>query len=971
MKTSATGVSEINRKASRTSIGLRDKTTQAVINKLIRPRATAGNPATAGTTIPTALELNPIMRDTMQRAFDADRILEVLPDLEQVAQIAIASILSTKDLITTTLIYDCDSSSIPIELRAEMLKVVRKYLDEDYKLPTELYDVLYEVMFRTGSYPVAILPEASIDQLINGAVHGKVGLEALSGDITQKIQDCLKPLGILGSSTEQAASKTSFGIEALSFVGTGMLSDGDVFEPIAKPKELDDSKPNPFGSIKIIDNPSILKLPNLRRNMVASKVSSAYNVAVESDSASTMVSSKLTPVDEGDKHKTSKDADYFDMSMYKNPNYRQSTVAQIYSAEDAERVSVGHPLVQYMPSEAVIPVHVPGNFKQHVGYLVLIDQVGNPISRFDLGNSTEAWSWINGTASSQLIKDAADGLGIQTDGSREDWTISKINNAYSRIVEAKLVQSLRNGVYGDSVTVARPQEVYSIMMARSLAGRSTQILYIPVEQMVYFALDYNDKGIGRSLTDKTRMVGTIRSALMFATMQASVLNATRNMEYTITLDANDREPQSTIEKIQYRITQGYAGRIPFTGNVEDVQAYMTNAGISFNIEGNDYYPSTKISVADNTPDYKYPDRDAVEEQARRHYRGFGIDPDLILTPQNIELATQIISKDLIATKQTCKTQEKLAPLLTHFVKVYTISSGIVMQELYDVVKDFVTPSEEEQDVLHDEEVGLDEVEEARTEDVVDDKKEKEKDFKEGEIGRYINDFLANLTAQLPPPDMSLMASQMDAYEIHATGIDRMLEVWMDDASFTSAMGGAEIFDVARIRDVIGNHLKRNWLRTNQVDPDLIELFDNEEKRDEFVTTIADEIVRIATFGARLQKRIDKRLETVNKNEGNGGGDDAGGFGGGFGDDTSGGFGEDTDSFGDDTFGDDEAGDGLDDDMDLDDNLDEPQEEEENEEDAEVEEEPAEEEPQEEEEDLSDFEDPEDVDLDSDLDEDKK
>ncbi len=946
MKTNQQGVSQIDRKAKRTPQSLRDKTTEAVINKLITPRTTAGNPATSGAPIPSALELNPIFRDTMQRGFDADRIMDVLPDLEQVAQIAISSILSTKDLITTTLIYSCESSSIPIELRAELLKIVRKYIDDDLKFPADLYDILYEVMFKSGSYPVAILPEASIDQLINGSVGGRVGVETYATDeFKGKLNGALGPKGILGNTGESKA--LGFGLEAIGLESKANLTEPEVID-------LFSNTANEFGKLRIIDNPAILKLPKLQQTMAAAKVSNAYNVALEfhQESAAGMVARDVTGHIGKKGVKDAKDAEYFDVSMYKNPNYRNESIAQILSAEDAGRVSVGHPLVQFMPPESVIPVHVPGNFKQHVGYLVLIDQVGNPISRHDLGNSTEAWTWINGTASSQLIKDAADGLGLETSANRKEWTISKINNAYGRLVEAKLVQSLRNGVYGDSVTVAKPDEVYRIMMARSLAGRSTQILYIPVEQMAYFALDYNENGIGRSLTDKTRMVGTIRSALMFATMQASVLNATRNMEYTITLDPNDRDPEETIEKTQYRITQGYAGRIPYTGSVDDVQSYMANAGISFNIEGNDHYPSTKISVSDNTPDYKMPDQQIIDDQARRHYRGFGIDPDLILTPQNIELATQILSKDLIATKQTCKTQEKLAPLLTHFVKVYLISSGIIMKDLYDAIVKYLEPEDEEEQV--EEGLQAEDIEEARSTDVIDDKEEKEKDFKEGEVGRYLNDFLANLEVTLPPPDMSLVASQMEAYDIQAQAIDHMLEAWVDENLFTLATG--EIFSVDRMRNIVGNHLKRNWLRQNLVDPDMVDLFDNEEKRNEYVTTIAEEAVRIGTLLSRLQKRIDDRLTTVQKNEGIAMGDDFGGGSGGFGndDDFGGGFGGDDDE----SFG------SMDDDLNTDNDFEE--EEEAPEQEEEQEEQPEEEEQSEEtdgESEEAEFEEPEDLSLD--------
>ncbi|MFX4053968.1 hypothetical protein ACJB0U_11200, partial [Streptococcus suis] len=66
---------------------------------------------------------------------------------------------------------------------------------------------------------------------------------------------------------------------------------------------------------------------------------------------------------------------------------------------------------------------------------------------------------------------------------------------------------------------------------------------------------------------------------------------------------------------------------------------------------------------------------------------FGVDPDLIMSPGSIEFATQVLSKDLIATKQTCQRQEKFAPLITHFCRSYTISSGILMSKLAEEIRD--------------------------------------------------------------------------------------------------------------------------------------------------------------------------------------------------------------------------------------------------------------------------------------------
>lgn len=835
MQTKSNGISPINRRTHKSSVSGRDEVIDSIVNKLVTPRGeTNGSKAT--TRVPTQNDLMPIMRNNIQRTADAEYIFEVLPDLELVAQVVISSILSSKDMITTAIVYDCKNTDLPLELKSEMIKYIKNHFDDEYKLPDYLYDILFDVMFKSGSYAAAIIPETSVDAIINDMGQRRVSTE----EFKQSLQRNFGLKGLLGPITE--VKRSGVGLEALGLGSSVAATPADLV--IKFPGET-------LGEIHLTDNFDVVKLQKAQQAITKSKVANAYNVAVEADGQTV-----------------------YDRSSYKSPLYQTKTVDEVRRAEDGGRPSVGHPLVMHLPSESVIPVHVPGDFKIHVGYLVLLDNAGNPVSRHDLINNTMAWSWINGDASSQLIKDAAQGMGLGTD-KNEQWTINHLNSCYADLVEDKLLRSLNNGAYGDSVTIARPQEVYRIMMARSLAKKNTQILYIPSEQLTYFALDYHTDGTGRSMTDKTRVVAAARSAVAFATMQGSILNATRTLQYDITLDPDDREPEKSIDDIQYRINQGQAARIPFTGTINDVESYFANAGNTFNIEGNAYYPSTKTSVSDVTPDYKIPDKNISDDLARQHYRGFGADPDLILTPESIEFAAQVFSKDLIATKQTCKNQEKLAPHITHLVKTYTVSSGTLLKGLADLVKEHLSSGE--------------------------------RALREGEVGHYINMFLGGLSVTLPPPDMSMLASQLNAFEEEEGAIDKMIDLWLDEDLLGDKVG----FDIRRAKAAISNHLKRNWLRKNAVKEDLINLFEDEDMRAELIQTVGNENVKIVEVVSMIMKRVDSRMKTAIDNIempepfGNEGG------GGDYGDE----FGD-----GEDEYGDDEDG-GEDNDMDLDDDAD--------------------------------------------------
>lgn len=858
MKTMPTAPTLLDRKAgASSSLQSRDRLVTAIVNKLVRPSDVRG--AGSGNRIPSNHELAPLVRDTMKSIDDAENTLDVLPDLNLAAEIQIASILSSKDLITTSLVYSADKADMELDLRSNMIKVVKDYFDDDYKLTDDLYDILYDVLYRTGSYAVSIIPESAVDKAINGTGGKKVSLESLR-DTTVS---ALRPKGILGP-FDANTSGSKFGLEALNFDVSRTTSNEEMMITFG----------DKLAPIFVTDNPDFSKISKIQSSIARARVSEVYSTALESVDSSF----NTTTLGKGDQR------------YYRNPLYQTASISEIEQAEQVGRPSIGRPLVQHYPSESVIPIHTPGDFKMQIGYLILLDNMGNPISRNEMMNSNLAWSWINGSADQKVKRDVAFGLGLRNNDmdTSTNMTVSALTNTFAEFVENKVINAIKNGVYGDSVTMSRPQDVYRIMLARSLAKKSTQLLYVPVEQMTYFALDYNKYGIGRSLLEKTRMLGTVRTALQFATLNGSILNSTRNLEYTIELDPNDREAEKTIDDIRYRVMQSYNSDIPLTGTPDDMWAYMTNAGLSFNVIGNEFYPSTKVSLQDNSPDYKIPDSTTEDDFAKRHYRGLGLDPELIISPDQIEFASQVTSKNLLAARRICKIQERFNPFLRQFVKTYIISDGILLQELANEIRE-AYPEESKQP---------------------------------GVIGKYLNEFLRNLNVELPSPDTSMLGSQMEQFDQRAEAIDKLLEVYITDETLQETKLD---IDTARARGIVKAYLLRQWLRENAVDEDLTGLFDDTERRNEIVTAIASDAVEVSTLSGMLFKRIDSRVETVASNldlvKEDGFAPDAGGDS--FGDDTSGegddmfggddGTGDD-DMFGDDSFGTDDStdSDGIDD-----------------------------------------------------------
>ena len=63
--------------------------------------------------------------------------------------------------------YKLPDSIFPQTVSSQMVEVMQDYLEKDYRLSDRVYNILYDVLFTKGSHPIAVIPEASLDEIIN------------------------------------------------------------------------------------------------------------------------------------------------------------------------------------------------------------------------------------------------------------------------------------------------------------------------------------------------------------------------------------------------------------------------------------------------------------------------------------------------------------------------------------------------------------------------------------------------------------------------------------------------------------------------------------------------------------------------------------------------------------------------------------------------------------------------------------
>ena len=95
-------------------------------------------------------------------------IIKLFPDIELAIQILVSSILSPKKMTDIQLNYKLDKNfTINSVILASIIEKVKTYMNDEYELEEKLPEILREALFNTGAYALAIIPESSVDEVIN------------------------------------------------------------------------------------------------------------------------------------------------------------------------------------------------------------------------------------------------------------------------------------------------------------------------------------------------------------------------------------------------------------------------------------------------------------------------------------------------------------------------------------------------------------------------------------------------------------------------------------------------------------------------------------------------------------------------------------------------------------------------------------------------------------------------------------
>lgn len=722
-----------------------------------------------------------------KKSVDAAAVLKLLPDVELGIRILTSCILSPSDMTGGDLNWLGPEELLSSDVNATMIKRIRQHFDRVYKIKPLLPKILRKCLAEDGCYPVCVIPENVIDDIING--QKKVSMESMKGFIHEKSK-MIKSIGILGSYQDNESSGMNISLESLK---TTKLKEEDGYSHV----KFD------TGYVKneyvyITDNPLILRVQDINAAIRSEKSKNAYSsIAQES-----MNNPKINEY-------------RIERSLYSRKETKGEQVVAMKRPDELNRNSIGNPLIKRFPAESVIPVFIPGETEKQIGFFICLDEEGVPIQapggdQYYNNLSSGFGGATNSSMTSGIIQRVKSNLSsnVQFDNNSVKHMEMSVQ-IYSELVEKDLLSRVKNGIRSSNVSISTNHQIYEIMLARTLSKKLTQMLYIPADYMTYIAFKHGDDGIGQSLLDDTATINALRIVLLFSDIIGSIKNSIGRTMTTLKLDERDPDPMKTIEIAQNEIVRGRQLSVPLSvSNVTDITDFIQRAGFEWKFEGHPSVPDVSFDFQDVQSNKQRPDNDLQDTLRKASIMGTYVSPEMVDNGFNSEFAASVVANNILFSKRIIELQEIFNPQLSEHLRKCVRFSQPLMADLKDIL------------IQNKDKLKLDEIEvKDYSGNVIDDER-KEKIV----INDLLEQFLDNFAVELPKPTSVTLEQQMTDLDTYSSAVEKAIDLaYMNDQIFNENTMGEFSQNIEMLKGLYKAHFVRKYLTEKGVMTELADI----------------------------------------------------------------------------------------------------------------------------------------------------
>ena len=788
----------------------------SVISKLKEPMHrrstfdTQGNLSLDATNLAEFREMSGVISNDI---LDIETYTNLLPEIRLAKEIFTSAVIAPKDMTTMEVTHKVSISALPPNVIASITNEIKDFFEKDLSFNAEIPDIITDCLFETGAKVIAVIPENSLDDFIHGDPD-KISLESIFG-----AENNLPNLGYLGAGMKDTiVNKQSSQRATLEQYRGNVSSDHKQKNSLSLSIEDFDLDSNiinkntlTFADINFSDNYNILKMPNIisshreyqQHKLITKSLLDNYNSNISKEA-----------YDFPNQSKTNYSDKEIINRFYSKTRGGFNQIRAFKTQEQLKRKSIAGPLKKVFPTESVIPLYIPGDPKSHMGYFIICDMEGYPITKDkNINYNNEISRHINAsqstTSSNQNTAKVSSLVNGREAGIRQ--TSSRMIQTFTDLIEKDMLTRLKNGIVGDNIKISRQEEIYTIMLARAISNQQTQLVYVPKEMITYFAFDYNDNGTGKSLLVDQKIIYSLRTMLLYADTMASIKNSVGETNVEMKLEEDDPDPTSTIEMGISEIMKSRQSFFPIgMANPAGQISYLQRAGIKFSFTGHPGLPDVNNTVSQGNTSYPKTDSELNERLYKNTLMGLYVTPDLIDAAHNMEFATSVVASNLFLTKRAIKCQDVFTPQFSTYMRTRMYYDKVFVKKIYDLInssrKNFSKRTKQLQTLFNNPKL-----------DISDNK------TWDNTVIELVNMVIDSYSMHLPRPNSATLKAQMETLQVYESAIDKTLEFNFGDFLNDGNVGPLLKQDIDNLKASVKSYFMRDYQLKNGILPEIGEL----------------------------------------------------------------------------------------------------------------------------------------------------
>ena len=774
---------------------------RTIVSKVVQP--SNADPVSGQIQSPEELkqEIQRIALQITNATSGNEDILKLFPDIEMCALILAMSVLAPNGMLDNALSLAIGDIKLPPEVKSEIADKLFTYINSKYKISENLPEIIKKILFTKGSCPYIIIPENSLQEMISAKedMSAKMQLESYTLTLSSSdFKSSQRPV-YLGEVASTKVNVTHLGIESYEF-------------------DLNLDKDDRFDNDK--DKDTIINLKELNieitENFDILLANRAMKQTVHKLSKETFVNNFLDHPNQGEKRDTKIEDEIRKLFSNKVSSVGRNEIMSIKTKDEVTSEAYGEPLVIELGHNMIVPVHSMNDPTDHIGYFIPVDQYGSMIR----GDSERDLNAIEQGRIYSAGSDTSNGFISKVRNSLQSMTsvvdkMRGLESIYGSIIEAGLKKKIRAGIYGNNVDIASTitenerNNLYYIMLLRTIRGKQTKLLYVPKELIVYFAVEYRENGTGKSLLEKVSVLASIRAILMFTRLNSAIKNSTPTTLLEVQIDEKEKNPKKRISEVLSLIAKSDQMSLPIgETNIMSLTDWTTQIGkvVNFNHPS---LPKTKIDRQDSNTNRVMPDNELEEDIQELIIMAFYLTPELVRSGYSADFATTVAAKNLMFNRRVRFIQSLFIPKLSEFFQKIAANDMYALKIITDsinnnrdaILKEF---SGESSDGITD--------------------KFKSEDNSEAYANGLARLIIDNLQAKLPVPESNEATQIENSYAKFRDDLKASLDDLFNSEAISSSVFGKFGDNISTVKAAIVMAESIRWMSENNFRTEIISIF---------------------------------------------------------------------------------------------------------------------------------------------------